>query len=288
MIMDSRGVLVDPDDGTLLVTVTSETDFTDEFPLGVPLVTSSSAWIRDGMGLYRFVLTADKTSVPGLLKAEWAFAVNGIQGMFLDFYEILEYMPNYVSLNDHERGVVERITWMFGDMFDTTSSDGPSLVEEFQTHYGYERIAQLMQIAVNKINTTKQPLTNFSVGSITPTPNFPIEWSGLLQQSTYLEVLRHFVRTYTEQPNIAGSGGVAYVDRRDYASRWRDVLNEEKQGYDLMLVMFKRSLMGLGSGSLLVSGGIYGGSGGIFKSGVWGAQIRSMHYYSAAYAVGYH
>ena len=286
MILDSRGQLVNPDPGTLLVTVVSETDFTDEFPDGLPLVTNSANWITDGTGLFRFVLTPDKTSTPGLLKAQWNYSYNGVQCLFVDFYEILEFMPNYVALNDHERGVVERITWMFGDLFDTTSSDGPSLVEEFQTHYGYERIAQLMQIAVNKINTTKQPLTEFSVGQVIPTPNFPIAWSGLLQQATYLEVLRHFIRTYSEQPNIAGSSGVAYVDRRDYFSRWQSVLAEEKQGYDQMLVMFKRSYMGLGSGSFILSGGIFGGSGGIYKSGMWAAQARSQRFYPSSMIVG--
>ena len=103
MILDSRGQLVNPDPGTLLVTVVSETDFTDEFPDGLPLVTSSANWTTDGTGLFRFVLPPNNTSVPGLLKAQWNYSYNGVQCLFVDFYEILEFMPNYVALNYHER-----------------------------------------------------------------------------------------------------------------------------------------------------------------------------------------
>src|SRR5699024_12009868 len=56
----------------------------------------------------------------------------------------------------------------------------------------YERIAQLMVYALSKVNTIKQPLTNFVIGPSPKKKRFPEKWFGLLQLATYVEVLKHF------------------------------------------------------------------------------------------------
>ena len=171
-----------------------------------------------------------------------------------------------------------------GDLFDSTTG-GPHLVEEFQTHYGYERLAQLLIISVNRINTMSQPLTSFVVGAQSG-PQFPERYSGIMVVALYIETIKHFVRSYVEQPTIQGGTGVAFTDRRDYMQRWQAVLQDEMDDFKSAVRMFKRKQMNLGSGSFIVSGGIYGGSGGgRFISGQWAAQTRGARFMPTSFVL---
>jgi hypothetical protein len=52
--------------------------------------------------------------------------------------------------------------------------------------------------------------------------------------------------------------------------------------------MSKRALLSLGRGSLLVSGGIYGGGArGLYVPGLFAAMTRSMRFYPAAPSVSW-
>lgn len=282
-ILNSRGEPIDPDEGSLKVTVsfTNPSDNTEE-----SLVEGSDNWIRDGKGLYRFVLYPDKTQNRGLIDAEWDYSLDGHSASFTDHYQIIEYMPTYVSLTLEQRAIVERIAWRFADLFDNSTGGQPAFFEEFQTSYSYERIAQMMEIATYKINTTKQPLTNFKVGSLGSGRSFPKAWLGLLEMGSYLEVLRHFIRSYVEQPSLVG-GSVTAVDRRDYMQRWQSVLQEESVHYDQQLILFKRKNMNLGRGALTVAGGVFGGGSSVFRPGGYAAGLRGSRFYTSAIAFNY-
>ena len=96
----------------------------------------------------------------------------------------------------------------------------------------------------------------------------------------YLETVRHLIRSYVEQPSFQNQQ-INYTDRRDYMTRWQSILQEEGRDFGKQLALAKRTLMGLGGGSLLVSGGIYGSGRGVFK-GVYGMQTRSARFWPAA------
>lgn len=254
---------VEPVDGRLLMTF------------------SGADIIRDDVGTYHVDIGPGVTKDRGDLRAVWSYTVGGTPLTYTDYLEITEYMPHYEALRPEEKAIVEQVSWMFADLFDSTNG-GPNLQENFQTHYNFNRIAQLMHQAMIRINAYGVPLTNFGLGE--GTTKLPVEFMGFLNMGTYLEVLRHFIRSYTEQPNLVAMS-VTYTDRRDYAQRWRSVLDEEKGAFEDALKLAKRRLLGLGGGALLVGGGIYGGGGRAFYRSSYSMQVRSMRFYPYAGAI---
>lgn len=273
-ILGPTGALSDPD-SLPVVTVDFEGDLADKTNYETTL--PSPGVVREEQGVYSSTIPLEAVQEVGLLRVTWTYSIKGHEVKFKEYFEVLEYMPLYQALTEGEKSIVARVTYLFGDLMDNTSGGVPSFYEEFQTHFSYERLAQLLQISVDKINSTRQPVTHYSVAGGTP---FPEEHYGLLTQALYLETLRHFVRTYVEQPQISG-GGVTYADRRDYMTRWQGVLRDEEESYNDMLATFKKSLMRLGRGALLVSGGIYG-SGSSFRSGAYVGAVRAGRWYPAS------
>ena len=283
------GVLTDP--VSINAKIYQELNFDDGDPDGSLLATYvygvGSELVKESTGVYSFVLQPELTSVRGEFMIVWTYVVGSHTYVYNDYYIVLEYMPVYDSLLEGEKMVVQQISWMLGDLFDNTVGGTPYFEGEFQTHYGYERIAQLMFIAVNKVNITKQPMTNFRVGP----PNaggggaFPNKAYGLLQYATYVEVLRHFIRSYVEQPTIQGAN-VSFADRRDYMQRWQSVLADEKETYADMLRQFKRSYLNLGAGNLIVAGGLYGGGNRRFVYGAYASSMRAARFYPQSFAIG--
>ncbi len=279
---------VDPDPNTITLTVWF-LDVTQDFPTsddprGTVIIQATPDQItRDAVGHFHFDLGPTHTQYRGVLTAEWSYAVDGTDFTFFDHMQILNQMPFYDSLNDQERYIVERTTWLIGDMFDSTTG-GPHLIEPFQTHFDYERIAQLESMAVMKFNYQAYPTTSYGVGPDTQT--LPANFADLLVWGTYLEVIRHLIRSYVEIPTFQNMN-VTYTDRHDYMQRWSQVLQMEEQEYVHMLKLAKRSLMNLGRGSLLVQGGLYGASANLFIRSMYSSQVRSFRFYPAAFAIAF-
>lgn len=278
---------VDPDDGTLTLQVWFKdvTTHSGDDPRGTQILTVATEDIhREDTGRFDYQIGPPNTAYRGLLTAQWSYQVNGQSFTFSDHLQVLNPMPTYEGLTEAQKSIVEQVSWMFGDLFDSTEG-GPYLIEPFQTHFDYERIAQLMAQATLKMGLTGYPVRNWGVGEgVTPPPN---EFSGLLVLGTYYEVVRHLVRSYTEIPAFQGMN-VTYTDRRDYSMRWQQILSTEWPDYVRMVKMAKRSLLSLSRGSLLVAGGIYGGNAkGVFKSGTYAAQVRGFRFYPAAPAIGW-
>ena len=283
---------VDPDPGTLTLQVWFN-DVTTDFPVtndprGVSIVNvTESAITKTATGMYYYDLAPGNTAYRGVLTAQWGYQVNGVAFTYLDHLQILEQMPLYESLNDQERSVVEQVSWMMGDLFDSTDG-GPYLIEPFQTHYNYERLAQLETIAVTRLNVMSNfnnPPTTWGVGPGSQT--VPANFAGILVIGTYLELVRHLIRSYTEMPNFPGTN-VTFTDRRDYAQRWQTVFQQDWPEYQQMVRNAKISLLNMSRGSILASGGIYGGSAaGLFQAGTYASQVRSWRFYPAAPAISW-
>lgn len=280
---------VNVDDGTMNLKVYYR-DPTEEFPStsdprGELVLDVSSGFGHPETGKYDYDIGPENTANRGVLTAEWTYEVNGVELKFVDHLQILNQMPYYDTLDPERRAIVEQVSWMFGDLYDSAEG-GPHLIDEFQTKFDFERISRLMGRALTRMNTTGFPIQNWNFGPPFSDPTSasypPSEFSGLLVIGTYLEVIRHLRDSYVEipaRPNM----NVTYVDRRDYWQRWSQVLAQEYPEWQRMVKMAKRKMLNLGRGSLLVSGGIYGGSaGGIFMSGTYASQTRAFRFYPAA------
>ena len=283
---------VDSDAGTLTLQVWFN-DVTAEFPTssdprGTQIINvTESAITRTDTGMYYYDIGPQHTAYRGVLTVQWNYRVNGVSFTYTDNLQILEQQPLYDSLNAQEQSIIEQVSWMMGDLFDSTEG-GPYLIEPFQTHYNYERLAQLETIAVTRLNLMSNfnnPPTSWGVGPGTQT--VPPTFAGLLVIGTYLELVRHLIRSYTEMPNFPGTN-VTFVDRRDYAQRWQTIFQQDWPEYQMMVRNAKISLLNMSSGSLLVAGGIYGGSAmGIFQAGTYASQVRSWRFYPAAPAISW-
>lgn len=313
---------VDPDEGTLKLVVWYNDVLTSPAPTNAPygtavLEVTQDSITRDDKGKFHFDIGPELTGHRGLLTAVWTYQVGGKDFRFVDHLQVQEQMPLYETLTDDERGLVEQVTWMFGDLYDSTEG-GPHLIEEFQTHWGYERIAQIMRLAVNKMNyigNYGNPPTTWSIGtggSSSSTTSYEVQrpdgstiimqsssssgfrssalpgnMAGLAVWGTYLEVMRHLRDSYTEIPNRPGMD-VTYTDRRDYYSRWASNLQAEEANWRQAVKSAKISGLNLSRGSLLVAGGIYGGgSRGVFVAGTYASQVRSFRFYPAAPAISW-
>ncbi|QIG58323.1 hypothetical protein SEA_SKOG_171 [Gordonia phage Skog] len=239
---------------------------------------------RDSVGKYHYDIGPQHTRQRGMLTAEWTYSVAGTEFTFFDRAQVLDQMPMWDALREDTKFTVEQISWHFADLFDSTAG-GPWLQENFQTHFNYERIAFLLGQAVMKFNVLAFPVTNYGVTR--DDKAIPENFQALMVWAGKLEVLRHLMVSYTEQPEFRNMN-TTYTDRRDYAQRWKAILDEEKPDYERAVKLSKRSLLSMGKGAYLVAGGIYGGSArSFFQSGMYAAQTRSMRFYPAAPAVSY-
>lgn len=323
---NSQSVPVDPDPDSLslaiwfndVVTAPSTTN-----PYGTQVLTVTEDSItRAETGAYYYNLGPALTSSRGLITAVWTYTVNSVAFQFTDHLQVLDPMPLYDSLTDAEKQQVELVSNMFGDLYDSTEG-GPHIMEEFQTKWNYERIAQMMSVAVMRVNLLGNygnPPTTWSIGTAaasgsytvpgqqvtqiqtlpdgtTTTVSFttissttggsssvPGNMTGLVVLGTYLECMRHFRDSYTEIPNRAGMD-VTYTDRRDYWQRWQSNLQAELASWETMVKKAKMSNLSMSSGSVLVAGGIYGTNAGIFVYGQYAAATRSMRFYPASPAI---
>ena len=171
-------------------------------PPGTLIVTASAdqiTWVDTGH--YSYDIGPPNTMYRGVLTMVWTYAVNGETFSFYDNAQILNQMPLYESLRDSERSVVEEVSWMLGDLFDSATG-GPNLIEPFQTHFDYERLAQCEKRAVTRMNLIGFPVMYWGVGP--DTQEVSHDFHGLLVLGTYLEVVRFLVASYTEIPSVSG------------------------------------------------------------------------------------
>jgi hypothetical protein len=287
LAITNGATFVDPDEGTLNLAVYFQ-DVTAQYPptppgnqianVGPTLIT------KQDTGHYYYEIGPPNTAYRGVLTMIWTYQINGVPFTFRDYAQILNQMPLYESLRESEKCIVEQVSHMLGDLFDSTDG-GPNLIEPFQTHFDYERLAQCLQLAVVRTNVIGYPVTYWGIGPETEAIHGAFE--GLLVLGTYLECVRHLVRSYTEIPVFQGAN-VTIADRRDYQMRWNTIFTQEWPEYQSYVKMAKRKLLSLGRGALLVGGGIYGGNAlGIFQAGTYASQVRSWRFYPAAPAISW-
>ena len=237
----------------------------------------SQAAVRVGVGLYQLTFNSAQSDIPGFYTLAWDFTIESVPQELQTYIQIGATNPAYDVLDAGMKGIVESVWVRFADTFDSPQG-GPHLQVFFQTAFSRGRLAQLLQIALNKINLTMQPAMSFTTEAGS---EFPYQdWGGLLEQGLYIETIRHLIRSYVEQPNPTGIT-VSRHDRRDFMDRWQTVYNMENEDYLQMLSDFKIQMMFLSRPRVLVSGGAYGNWGPTRLPG--SAAARGINRVWAAY-----
>ena len=207
-----------------------------------------------GEGSYEVLLNANDTATPGFYDLIWTFTLDTVVQTAKTFIEVGSAMPDYASLSDEMQMMVDSVWIRLADLFDSPYG-GPNLSTYFQTKFDRNRIAQLAKIGLGRLNTIAQPHMTYSIGGPKPFPM--VKWGALLEQATWIEVIKHLIRSYGEQPNWPGVT-MARADRQHYVSHWRSVLADETGDLEDQLDSFKIAHMGLGRPHVTVAGGVYG------------------------------
>lgn len=159
--------------------------------------------------------------------------------------------------------VMSVLAWeKFEDCFDG-EGEGPWLKEMTLNFFNKDKMERFMSDSLFDVNV-QHPPTNLDLSAFVRTPTEqdliddpdaipqPTDAAPLLAQGMLLSIIRHLMRSYTEQPNPVGAQ-IAWHDRRDYLQRWREVYDVEQAQYMRMLALYKRQFLGLGRGKLLIS-----------------------------------
>lgn len=267
-IMASSGTIVDPDNITVTVKVNPYGSGQDDFEI------ESIEPTKENIGIYSVILPYQATGQPGEIDILWDYTIDSEAFRATNYIYVSHAMPTFDSLSPALKQVVQQVRWKIADLFDNSRGGLPNFSEEWQVNFGNERIAQMMILAIGRLNAKIQT-PPYSVD------NFPTKYSAVLVLSTWVEVVQHFIRTYVEQPTVSGQQ-VAMVDRRDYMSRWDTVLKSAKEDAKDAEQNFVYSHLGLGGGALLVSGGNYGHTSPYFSRSM---AARSVRMYPAAHTI---
>jgi len=210
------------------------------------------AMSRISLGTYRVTISSVESSEPGLYYLLSNYAISGVAQVYRTDIEIPQTASSlYESLSPEFREVVESVWDRFEDLIDSPIG-GPHLSAYTQSNFGRERVAQLLRIGMGVINTAAQPSASYSLDK-----DFPFDaWGPVLEQATVVEVVKHLMRSYVEQPDVQGVQA-ARMDRRDYLNRWSQLLTIEQDTLRQQMQTFKMSHMGLGRAGVLVAGGMF-------------------------------
>lgn len=245
------GVLADPDGAT------ASAQWVAENPDGTVTRGTLYTATREGPGIYTVTPSPADTSNPGQAQLAWAYTIGGQPQSYAVYLAVGPANPHYDALPPNMQDFLNEQVWVrFADLVDSPSG-GPNLQTYFQAKWSRGRAAQLMGIALGKINGVAQPWSNYTLDG-NGGPQFPVGfWGGLLASYTYCECVKQLIRGYTEQPDYSGPP-VARLDRRDYTDRWRQALQDETAELKSQLDTFKIRHIMNGSPRVLVSGGVYG------------------------------
>jgi hypothetical protein len=226
-------------------------------PDGTEALVNTYTAVREQPGTYVITPSSADTQVPGYAELDWAYSVNSQPQQYSSYLQIGPANPHYDALPPVMQDFLNDQVWVrFADLFDSAGG-GPDVQEYFQAHWSRGRAAQMMGIALSKINAVGQPWSNYTLDG-RGGPMYSIQfWGGLLASYTYTECVKQLIRAYTEQPMFSGPP-VARMDRRDYADRWRQALQDEQAELKSLLDVFKIRHILNGSPRVLVSGGTYG------------------------------
>lgn len=240
----------------------SESDVTSvEFKLRKPdgVTTTHSGIVQaDGSGFYRFV----ETEQTGLYVWTATFTlITGERRTYRDEFYVTN--PLEAPPDDRKESIANEVWMRLEDCFDSELG-GPWLRDKTLAYFDPGKVARFIPEGLLMINVTP-PDTQLDLGYFTTDvpetdpvilANDPQAMQAdpdriLIVQATLIAVIRHLMRSYTEQPNLVG-GNVAWQDRRDYLQRWGTILQIEEKWFHDYVLLWKRQFYSFGKSALLV------------------------------------
>lgn len=223
-------------------------------------------------GLYEVTLSAQDTDLVGNYYGTWSYTLNAVSETYTVYAVVGESNPDYDRLPEAFRELVDNVWIRFSDLFDSPAG-GPHLQTYYQSHWSRGRMAQLMGMALRRLNVVSQPYSTYTIDGVGGAV-FPIaQWGGLLELATYVEALKHLQRSYLEQPAFVG-GNVTRLDRTEYFQKWGELLADAQADLKSAQDTYKISQMMMGTPQVLVSGGVYGRYGPTRIAGSVAARPR--------------
>jgi hypothetical protein len=267
IVVNVGGVPTNVDTGTEMVVsiyVVPYPATTVEISGDMPDPVYSGVATNPSTGHYQVDPAATQALSPGYYRFDWSFTLNGVPITTAQYIQIGPPSPAYDALAPPFVNAVENVWIKFADIYDS-GFGGPYLTVWYNQHFGRGRVAQLMEQACWHLNNSAQPATTFSVTGVSPSgggaPLFPVnQYAGLLNSATTIEVIKHLMRSYTEEPIVVGNISVR-LDRRDYLQRWGSLLSDEQAQYNQEIGVFKTQMMFNGSPRVLIQGGAFGSYG---------------------------
>lgn len=228
------------------------------------ITTASGTVTTDGAGYLQY----NSTSQLGVYgwSAKFTFTtgeIRSVTGTFKIVGPFDEITGTYVEQ------IADEVWFRLEDMFDSDEG-GPWLRDMTLKYFEPSKIERFIAPALMQVNQV-QPITEFDLGYfLVQVPNTDPLLAGTTQASpdqyiivwaTLIEVIKHLIRSYVEQPDVRGAN-VVFEDRRDYLQRWQSVLQMEQAAFDKALLLWKRRFIGFGHSALLVhskAGRVYRG-----------------------------
>jgi hypothetical protein len=242
------GEPTDPTDDAVTVTLWDE-----RVP---PVLIGTHAAEKVDVGDYTVQLSSQDTKTPGNVTMRWSYSLGAGPELYEQYFVIGEVSPAFDNLPPAMKDVVESVWRRFSNCFDSPHG-GPNLQTYFQAHWDRGRIARCLRWAMNRLNAAAQPMMTYTTDG-QGGEQFPFDqWGGVLEMSTYVEALKDLVRSYVEQPELQQGTSITRHDRRDYMTRWMQMLGAEEQLLNKEFEVFKIQHMGFGKPRVLVSGGVF-------------------------------
>lgn len=224
-------------------------------------------WVDDSNA--KFLLDGAWLDEPCTLAVQWSWwngSTDKSARKATLYYRAEAFMPTYCDLEPEEQDLAQSILNRFSLLRDNHYGNGmPNLAEDVQTSYSLEDVAIEMHLALSRINMTAIQPTNYVLGS-DKGKHFPKMFWNYLMTVTMIGLIRKFIIGYIETPAINGSTGVAYADRRDYVNRWQSMLQTLEADAKTLDGAYKRANLDLTSSSVLVGGGLFGSTTGMFSN----------------------
>lgn len=260
---DLYAYVFDQDSNPIPAASISSVGFQIQDPTGAK--TSVSGTIEaDGAGFLRYDTTG-KPLGEYIAMVKFTLISGEKRSTRLDF-TIVDPFATIVPSKDE---VISQHVWnLLEDCFDSEEG-GPWLRDMTLSYFDRSKIDQFIPYAMMDINNT-QPPTSFGTDTfvtiilgpdgVTPIDANPTDSIPIVALGTLIQVIRHLMRSYVEQPANMGSE-IAFEDRRDYLQRWQMILQDLVPDYQRMLILWKRQFLHLGKSALSIhskAGRLYG------------------------------
>lgn len=267
---DLYAYVFDQDSNPIPAVDITSVSFEIQDPTGT-VTTTAGAIQGDGAGFLRYD-TANQPLGEYVAMARFLLDSGEKRSTRLDFAVV---DPFALIVPTREQVIAADVWNLLEDCFDSELG-GPWLRDMTLSVFDKSKIEQFIPYALIEVNNTP-PTTILDLGTfvriifgpdgVTPIDTESEDAIPVIALGTLIQVIRHLMRSYVEQPAPMGSE-VAYEDRRDYLQRWQLILQDLEAEWMRMVTLWKRQFYHFGKSALSIhskAGRLYGSQGGAWR-----------------------